>query len=192
MRTKGFRSINVKSDAVILHLDGDIKYARKAYNYYNSLNIKAVIKNIAESRQPEEIRMLLNRYKPDILVSTGHDLMIKKGQGLYNMNNYRNSKYFVKVVKEARKWNPDQEELIIFAGACESFYEAIISEGANFASSPERIMIDYKEPLIVASMIALTPNDRYIGINDIIPKLTSGNRGIGGGVVKGRCNKNVK
>lgn len=186
MRTKSYRRINTKSRAVILHLDGDLKYAKKAYNYYNNLNLKAVIESIPESKQPEVIMYLLNKYNPDILVATGHDLMLKKGQGLYNMNNYKNSRYFVNVVRKARKWKNNPEDLIIFAGACESFFEAIISEGANFASSPGRIMIDYRDPLIVASEIALTPGNRYIKINNLISKLSSGEKGIGGSIAKGK------
>ncbi len=47
--------------------------------------------------------------------------MYKKGQDLYKMENYKNSKYFMQVVKKAREWEKSEEKLIIFAGACESF-----------------------------------------------------------------------
>lgn len=168
MKTRGFLRSSNTSDALILHLDGDSKYARKAYNYYNNLNLKAIVENIAENKQVTTIRYLLEKYRPDILVSTGHDLMIKKGQGFFNMNNYKNSKYFVNVVKEARRWKKNEDELIIFAGACESFFEAIISEGANFASSPGRIMINYQDPLIVASTIAKTSRKNYVTLRRYI------------------------
>ena len=31
-----------------------------------------------------------------------------------------------------------KKELAIFAGACQSYYEAIMAAGANFASSPRK------------------------------------------------------
>lgn len=39
--------------------------------------------------------------------------------------------------------NKKGKKLVIFAGACQSYFEAIISAGANFASSPARILIDF-------------------------------------------------
>ena len=179
---KTFRySINRNSsDAVILHLDGDRKYGRRAFNYYNRLNIKAVVEHIAEHRQEFVVCDLLKKYNPDILVITGHDAMYKRGQRFYSMDNYKNSKYFVNTVKRARKWKSSEEELVIYAGACESFYEAIMAEGANFASSPGRIMIDYMDPLIVASKVALTPKNKYITIREMSPFLKNGMIGVGG------------
>ena len=50
---------------------------------------------------------------------------------------------FIETVKEARRYEREQaEELVIFAGACESYFEALIMAGANFGSSPARILID--------------------------------------------------
>ena len=54
----------------ILHLDGDKKYAEKSARYYKNLGLNAIVKNIAESRQPKIIQSLLDRYRPDILVIT--------------------------------------------------------------------------------------------------------------------------
>lgn len=185
MKTRSLIKNNSKSRAIILHLDGDPKYARKAYSYYNNLNLKAIIESVPESKQCIVIRNLLKKYNPDILVATGHDLMIKKGQGYFDINNYKNSKYFAKTVKEARKWNSDENKFTIIAGACESFFEAIISEGANFASSPGRILIDYKDPLIVANKVANTDRNSVISINEIIPELKSGYKSIGGTKARG-------
>lgn len=132
------RGINKVINGKVLHLDGDKSYAEKSYKYYRSLGINAVVKNISESKQPLYIRNLLIKYKPDILVITGHDALIKSGTNYYNISNYRNSKYFVQSVKEARKVKPLQNDLFIFAGACQSFYEALMEAGANFASSPRK------------------------------------------------------
>ena len=57
----------------ILHLDGDKKYSEKSRKYYKKLGLNAVVKNIPERRQPLEIRNLIQRYKPDVVVITGHD-----------------------------------------------------------------------------------------------------------------------
>ena len=65
----------------------------------------------------------------------------------------RNSKYFVQAVLEARKLCPSSNRLAIFAGACQSFYEAIMEAGADFASSPGRILIDFIDPIIVQNII---------------------------------------
>ena len=64
--------------------------------------------------------------------------MIKKGTGFNDIYNYRNSRHFINTVIEARKWNKNGKELAIFAGACQSYYEAIMASGANFASSPRK------------------------------------------------------
>lgn len=180
MKTFRYNRSGDSSDAIILHLDGDRKYSRRAYQYYNRLHLNAIVESIPENKQEFIVSELLRKYKPDILIATGHDSMNKRGQQFYNMENYKNSKYFVNTVKKARRWESSEEGLIIFAGACESFYEAIMEEGANFASSPGRIMIDYMDPLIVASKVALTNRNKYITIREMSPFLKNGMVGIGG------------
>lgn len=106
--------------------------------------------------------------------------MIKKGTGFNDIYNYRNSRHFINTVNEARKWNSKGKDLAIFAGACQSYYEAIMAAGANFASSPGRIMIDFIDPLIVAERIATTENTRYLTIRDIKDELRDGEEGISG------------
>lgn len=165
----------------ILHLDGDKRYSEKSFKYYQNMGIKALVRNIAESRQPKLVYNLLKYYKPDILVITGHDGMIRKEHGYYDIYNYRNSKYFIATVKEARRYEKDtNSDLVIFAGACQSYFEALIQAGANFASSPARILIDISDPLIVAKTIAVTDDFKYIRIEDIENELRDGRRGIGG------------
>ena len=70
--------------------------------------------------------------------------------------------------------------MVIFAGACQSYFEALISAGANFASSPARILIDFLDPLIVAEKVATTSEYKYITIDDIVKELRDGKKGIGG------------
>lgn len=165
----------------ILHLDGDRKYSEKSYRYYRKLGLNAVVKNIPEYRQAKVVYRLLEVYNPDILVITGHDGMIKKGTRYKDIYNYRNSRHFIETVKEARRYDKDKNKnLVIFAGACQSYFEAIISAGANFASSPARILIDFLDPLVVAEKIATTEKYKYITIDDIAYELRDGKDGVSG------------
>ena len=165
----------------ILHLDGDRKYSQKAFKYYKKTGLTAIVKNIPEYEQPKLVNHLLLEYNPDILIITGHDGMIKRGKNFNDIYNYKNSKYFVETVKQARKFEKDiEKEIAIFAGACQSYYEALIMAGANFASSPARIMIDIMDPLVVAEVIATTNEYRFISMNDLKKRIRDGTRGIDG------------
>ena len=181
-----YRKNSIVYTGKILHLDGDRRYSAKSSKYYREMGLNAIVRNITESRQPYVIKDLIYRYKPDILVITGHDAMLKKCKDYNNIYNYKNSKHFVTTVKEARKVIPSQDELVIFAGACQSFFEALILAGANFASSPERILIDFIDPLIVAEKVAITDSYKYITIHEIIPELKEGMKGVGGTRAKGK------
>ena len=174
----------------ILHLDGDKKYSEKSFRYYKKLGLNVIVKNIPEYKQPKVVYQLLKIYRPDILVITGHDGMIKKGTGYYDLYNYRNSRYFIETVKEARRYDKENgKNLVIFAGACQSYFEAIMSAGANFASSPARILIDFLDPLIVAETIALTERYKYVTIDDIASELRDGKNGISGVGANGKMIK---
>lgn len=187
------RNINAKEKFIsgkILHLDGDRKYSEKSYRYYKKIGLNAIVKNITEYRQPQVVYRLLEYYNPDILVITGHDGMIKKGAKYNDIYNYKNSKYFIQTVQEARRYDKKyNKNLVIFAGACQSYFEAIISAGANFASSPARILIDFLDPLLVAQKVALTEKYKYITIDDIAYELRDGKDGISGIGANGKMNK---
>lgn len=64
------RSNKIIKTGKILHLDGDKRYTEKSMKYYKSLGLNAVVKNIPESKQAIVIKVLLDRYKPDVLVLT--------------------------------------------------------------------------------------------------------------------------
>ena len=64
------RSDKIVYTGKILHLDGDRKYSEKSNLYYKKMGLKAIVKNIPESRQVNVANMLIDRYKPDILVVT--------------------------------------------------------------------------------------------------------------------------
>lgn len=170
----------------ILHLDGDRRYSEKTIRYYKKMGLNAVVKSITESKQPQLVVPLLQKYEPDILVITGHDSMIRNGRNYFDIYNYRNSKYFVKSVINARKWQNSSDNLVIFAGACQSFYEAIMEAGADFASSPGRILIDFIDPIIVAQKIATTDRRVYISAKEVSNIIKEGERGISGIGVRGK------
>ena len=118
--------------------------------------------------------------------------MIKIGERKDDICNYRNSKYFISTVQEARKYEKENEQkLVIFAGACQSYFEAIISAGANFASSPARILIDFLDPLVVAEKIALTEKYKYVTIDDIVEELRDGKKGVNGIGANGKMEKQI-
>lgn len=58
--------------------------------------------------------------------------------------------------------------------------------GANFASSPARILIDFIDPLVVAEKIATTDKDRIITIRDITAELHDEGKRVGGRFAKGK------
>lgn len=187
--TKEDRKLEQYVTGKILHLDGDRRYSEKSLRYYQKMGLRAIVKNIPEYKQPRMIYNLLLYYAPDMLVVTGHDSMIRKERAYDNIYNYRNSKYFIETVKEARRYEREQrKEIVIFAGACQSYFEALIMAGANFASSPARILIDFLDPLVIARKVVTTDSVKYITIGDIEHELRDGKRGVGGIGANGKRN----
>ena len=115
--------------------------------------------------------------------------MIRKETNYNDIYNYRNSRYFINTVKEAKKYEAESgKRLVIFAGACQSYFEALMEAGANFASSPARILIDFLDPLIVAKNVAITDQNKYITIDDFVNELRDGKKGINGLGARGKKN----
>ena len=170
----------------VLQIDGDKEYLKICLDVYTELGIPAVGVAIPESNQYKEVRALLEKHKPDILVITGHDAITSKKGNLKDINNYRNSYNFTKSVKEARKWQPDFDALVIFAGACQSNYEQIIRSGANYASSPGRIMIHALDPVFIVEKIACSRIDMVVPIEEVIEQTITGYKGIGGSETRGK------
>lgn len=171
----------------VLHIDGDEDYLKMCLKTYSQLNIEAEGRFIEEEKQPDSLLALLKEYRPDILVVTGHDALIGGGKkGFRDINNYRTSKYFVKSVQIAREFNPSRDDLVIFAGACQSYFEAILAAGANFASSPTRIFIHAYDPVFIAEKVAFTPIGKTVDINDAITASVTGAEGVGGLETRGK------
>ena len=170
----------------ILHVDGDAEYLEVCMKTYKQLSLNAVGRVISEKDQPNEIVNLVKEVKPDIVVITGHDGMIKGITNYIDLSNYRNSKYFVEAVMALRTYNSNYDDLVIFAGACQSCYEAILDAGANFASSPNRVLIHCLDPVLVSEKIAYTNIENVVAIEDVIQNTITGLSGIGGLQTRGK------
>lgn len=186
-RSEGF----FKKPGSVLHLDGDSDYLNMSLESYKKLNIKVQGMHVKENKQPEIMQDLLKKHLPDILVLTGHDSMAKDVEDYKDINNYRNSKYFVESVKKAREFNASLDDLVIFAGACQSNYEALIEAGANYASSPERVLIHALDPVLVGEKIACINIDKVISPAQIINHTITGKKGIGGLETRGKLRQGL-
>ena len=170
----------------ILHIDGDSEYMETCLKVYKQLSLDAVGKAIPEKEQAKVIVDLVKQFKPDIVVLTGHDGVLRRTNDYLDINSYRNSKYYMDSVKELRNYNSSYDELVIFAGACQSCYECMLDAGANFASSPNRVLIHCLDPVFVCEKIAYTRIDEVVNITDVIENTITGIKGIGGLQTRGK------
>ena len=170
----------------ILHIDGDEEYLETCLNVYKQLSLDAVGKAIAEKEQWTKVIDLVKEVKPDIVVLTGHDSVIKSTDDYLDLENYRNTKYYIEAVKALRDYNSSYDELVIFAGACQSCYECLLDAGANFASSPSRVLIHCLDPVFVCEKIAYTKIDEVVSITDLVEGTITGIKGIGGLQTRGK------
>ena len=169
----------------ILHIDGDKEYLDRCLKLYKRFNVMAYGITMKEEDIKNHIKEHLESIRPDILVITGHDAYYKKKGNYDDISAYKNSSNFIDAVIEARKYERAHDKLIIIAGACGSYYEGLIKNGANFASSPKRINIHALDPAIIALKVSLTDINKNINIMDIIDKTKYGKDGMGGIITKG-------
>lgn len=171
--------------AKILHIDGDEEYLNRCLKFYKKNGILAIGKKVNEKNVYEQMRRLLQEYKPDIVIITGHDAYYRKKGDMHDLSNYKNSENFVKAVKIARNYEKSHEKLVIIAGACQSNYEELIKAGANFASSPKRVNIHALDPAIIASTISLTERNKEIDLLELLNKTKYKEDGMGGIICNG-------
>ncbi|MFP4978581.1 sporulation peptidase YabG [Paenibacillus sp. CN-4] len=166
----------------VLHLDGDPAYLNKSLNLYGQLRIPAEGHHVRESEMADALFRLLPRVRPNIVVITGHDGVLKRPQpyDLYSLSSYKNSQNFVAAVRTAREYERNFDALTIVAGACQSHFEALLQAGANFSSSPGRILIHALDPVYVAAKAALTSIRETVNLSDILQHTISGAQGVGG------------
>ena len=140
----------------------------RAYGYY-----------FKEEEFASKITNLLKKHNPHLLVITGHDALKKNGHKR-NSQDYLHSLDFVEAIKKAREYQPDKDALVIFAGACQSYYELLVASGANFASSPSRKNIHALDPVIITTQIASTNIKEYVDLEKVIEKTSFKQLGVGG------------
>ena len=148
----------------ILHIDGDERYLESCKTLYQELKIPATCIYINEKKTPDVIEEIITTLSPDIVVITGHDTY--NNEGISDINNYENTKYFMETVRKIRK-HYSFFETVIIAGACASHFEALIGSGANFASSP-------------AIKIATTSCNKIVDFRQITKYIENGRDAIGG------------
>jgi len=187
-----YKKPNIKEQEIfelpgtILHLDGDKEYLDLCMNMYRQLNLRASGFCVAENEQANVIKNYILEYVPDILILTGHDGILKGKKNLSNPCNYRNSHHFALAVRKARELIPGKDDLIIFAGACQSHYESLILAGANFASSPRRVFIHAYDPVFIAEKVAYTPFYQMVPVKETVNDTITGPEGVGGIETHGR------
>ena len=170
----------------ILHIDGDPGYLEICLKTYKQLAIEAVGKVVEEKNQPAVILNLVKEVNPDIVVITGHDGMSKNVTDYLNLDNYRNSKYFVECVSLLRNYKSSYDDLVIFAGACQSNYEALLDAGANYASAPNRVLIHCLDPVFICEKVAYTSINEIVDIEEAVQGTITGIRGVGGLQTRGK------
>ncbi|MWC31134.1 sporulation peptidase YabG [Paenibacillus sp. MMS18-CY102] len=172
----------------VLHLDGDGNYMRKSMQLYSQMRVPAHGIHVHESQMPELLYRLLPELKPDIVVITGHDGVLKnrRQEDLASISSYKNSQNFVNSVRVARDYEKNRDSLVVIAGACQSHYEALLQAGSNFASSPGRILIHALDPVYIAIKASATPIRETIDLPDVIHGTISGIEGVGGIETVGR------
>lgn len=170
----------------VLHVDADPEYLEACLKVYKQLGIESAGQIMSEKEQPIKIVELVKAMKPDIVVLTGHDSILKNAKDYTDINNYRSSRYFVEAVNQLRNYESSYDELVIFAGACQSCYEKLLDSGANFASSPSRVLIHCLDPVFVCEKIAYTNIDKIVSMQEVIENTITGTKGIGGLQTRGK------
>ncbi|MDQ1910956.1 sporulation peptidase YabG [Paenibacillus sp. GD4] len=177
----------------VLHLDGDASYLRKCMALYGELRVPVEGYYVPEANMAEALYRLLPQVRPDIVVITGHDGILKhrNGQDISQLSSYKNSHNFVNAVRVARQYEKNRDTLVVVAGACQSHFEALLQAGANFASSPARVLIHALDPLCIAAKLAFTPIQETVNLVDVISLTHSGLEGLGGLETKGSYRRGV-
>lgn len=170
----------------VLHIDGDADYLRDCMKYYKELGVPVVGEHVPPQDQTAAVGPLLDEHSPDVLVLTGHDALKKKNSDRASMSSYWNSEAYVNAVRVARQHEMDKDGLVIIAGACQSFYEALMEAGANFASSPGRVLIHCLDPVLLAEKVVNTPVEEIIRIEEAIENTITKRPGVGGIQTRGK------
>jgi spore coat assembly protein len=161
----------------VLHIDGDQKYLDKCLELYKEIGVFANGLTIKENQVYQQIKPLLVQLAPDIVVITGHDVYNQKG--LKDLENYSNTSYYIKAVRKIREIK-SRSDVVVIAGACQSNFEALIANGADFASSPKRINIHTFDPAVIAIKAATTAFNKIINLSEALRFIEKGSEAFGG------------
>ncbi|KKB35300.1 sporulation peptidase YabG [Bacillus thermotolerans] len=185
--TNGYRTENdvFQIPGRVLHMDGDSNYLKKCLDAYEKIGLPVYGVHCQEEEMPKKIGALLEEYRPDILIITGHDSYSKTKGNKEDLEAYRHSKYFVQTVRLARRKFSHLDQLVIFAGACQSHFESLIRAGANFASSPSRVNIHALDPVYISAKIGFTPFNEMVDVREVLRNTLTGGKGLGGIETKG-------
>lgn len=164
----------------VLHLDGDSAYLKKCLALYEKIGVPVYGIHCYEKKMSSVIEELIDEYRPDLLVITGHDAYSKQKGDINNLDAYRHSKDFIETVQKARRKIPHLDQLVIFAGACQSHFESLIRAGANFASSPSRVNIHALDPVYIVAKISFTPFMDRINVWEVLRNTLTREKGLGG------------
>jgi spore coat assembly protein len=169
----------------VLHLDGDSNYLRKCMQVYARLRIPAEGHYVPESGMADLLYHILPKSRPDIVVITGHDGLYKNHTDKQQLSSYKNSHNFVRAVQTVRQYERNRDSLTVIAGACQSHFEALLQAGANFASSPARILIHALDPVHIAVKAAYTSIRDTVKVPEVLANIQSGVKGMGGYETRG-------
>lgn len=161
----------------VLHIDGDKKYLDKCLELYKTIGIYANGTALKEEEMHTKIKDLVNNLAPDIVVITGHDVYNQKG--IKDLNNYSNTSNFIKTIKIIRDMKA-RSDIVVIAGACQSNFEALIANGADFASSPKRINIHTFDPAVIAIKVATTSFLKVVNLSEALRYIDKGAEAFGG------------
>ena len=161
----------------VLHIDGDQKYLDKCLELYKTIGVYANGLMIKEEEIHHNIQELVIKLAPDIVVITGHDVYNQKGSK--DLDNYTNTLHYIKAVRKIREVK-SRFDLTIIAGACQSNFEALIANGADFASSPKRINIHTFDPAVIAVKVSSTSIAKIVNLSEALRYIERGQDAFGG------------
>ncbi len=84
----------------ILHIDGDVDYLKKCTDLYESVGVFCYGLHIKESQMMFHVEQLIKKYRPAIVVITGHDSY--DNGDIRSLSSYKNSQNFANAVKAIR------------------------------------------------------------------------------------------
>lgn len=159
----------------ILHIDADKNYLDKCLELYKEMGIHAYSVLTNESDISKVASNINLEVEPDVVVITGHDYYNNEDKKA--LENYANTINFIKGMKEFKKKFPNS---VYIVGACQSNFEALIANGANFASSPKRINVHIYDPAIIAIKVSTTAYNKIVNFDSLSNVIENLNDAYGG------------